>query len=306
MSTGKRGPKTKAMRMAKEVKIESGPQPGPSTLNETSLSPYCVPLSTLNPYITCVLCNGYFIEAITVMDCLHTFCKSCLLKYFEEHNDCPKCKVLIHQSHPTHYVSFDRTMQEIVYKLVPGLQAEEQKRREEFVEERRRLGLPTGDESDDEEEPKAKRAKKMLKNQRNSTAPIGNGNSVRNGVCGTKVEKTKIPINGTSTKEETPPEPNEENGQSKACCSVKDLKQAHHRKDMAEIIHLIPADDTNPIFRPFIRLSVFATITTLKRTLACTLRSGDISHYNDYDIFCNDELNGSRFFDDVHSENSLA
>ncbi|KAI6215883.1 Cleavage and polyadenylation specificity factor subunit 4 [Aphelenchoides besseyi] len=295
MSTGKRGPKTKAMRTAKEVRVESDPQPGPSTSNETSLSPYCVPLSTLNPYITCVLCNGYFIEAITVMDCLHTFCKSCLLKYFEDHNDCPKCKVLIHQSHPTHYVSFDRTMQEIVYKLVPGLQTEEQKRREEFVEERRRLGLPTGDESDDEEEPKAKRVKKLLKNQRNSTAPIGNGNSIRNGVCGTKVEKTKTQMNGTSAKEETPPEPNEENGQSKACCSIKDLKQAHHRKDMAEIINLIPADDTPPIFRSFIRLSVFATITTLKRTLACTLRSGNISHYNDYDIFCNDELMGRDF-----------
>ncbi|KAI6229431.1 Cleavage and polyadenylation specificity factor subunit 4 [Aphelenchoides besseyi] len=143
--------------------------------------------------------------------------------------------------------------------------------------------------------PKAKRVKKLLKNQRNSTAPIGNGNSIRNGVCGTKVEKTKTQMNGTSAKEETPPEPNEENGQSKACCSIKDLKQAHHRKDMAEIINLIPADDTPPIFRSFIRLSVFATITTLKRTLACTLRSGNISHYNDYDIFCNDELMGRDF-----------
>lgn len=40
-------------------------------------------ISTLNPYITCSICQGYLIDATTVIDCLHTFCKSCLLKYFE-------------------------------------------------------------------------------------------------------------------------------------------------------------------------------------------------------------------------------
>lgn len=29
---------------------------------------------------------------------------------------------MIHQSHPLQYISFDRTMQDIVYKLVPDLQ----------------------------------------------------------------------------------------------------------------------------------------------------------------------------------------
>uniref|UniRef100_A0A914MG49 RING-type domain-containing protein n=1 Tax=Meloidogyne incognita TaxID=6306 RepID=A0A914MG49_MELIC len=122
-----------------------------------------VSLSSINPYITCPLCNGYFVDATTVIDCLHTFCKSCLLKYFDEvtrdlikskpkgrflfpdsssqqknpsffkdNTDCPKCHYQIHQSHPSHYVAFDRTMQDIVYKLVPGMQAEEQRRREQF------------------------------------------------------------------------------------------------------------------------------------------------------------------------------
>lgn len=40
-------------------------------------------LSSLNPYITCPICEGYFVDATTVIDCLHTFCKSCLLKHFE-------------------------------------------------------------------------------------------------------------------------------------------------------------------------------------------------------------------------------
>ncbi|VDM59200.1 unnamed protein product [Angiostrongylus costaricensis] len=64
--------------------------------------------------------QGYLIDATTVIDCLHTFCKSCLLTYFEEEdNCCPSCEQLIHQSHPSHYVAFDRTMQDIVYKLFP-------------------------------------------------------------------------------------------------------------------------------------------------------------------------------------------
>lgn len=49
-------------------------------------------------------------------------CKSCLVKHLEENNTCPACEMVIHQSHPLQYISFDRTMQDIVYKLVPNLQ----------------------------------------------------------------------------------------------------------------------------------------------------------------------------------------
>ena len=49
-------------------------------------------------------------------------CKSCLVKHLEERNTCPNCDIVIHQSHPLNYISFDRTMQDIVFKLVPNLQ----------------------------------------------------------------------------------------------------------------------------------------------------------------------------------------
>ena len=52
-------------------------------------------------------------------------CKSCLVKHLEENNTCPTCNIMIHQSHPLQYISFDRTMQDIVYKLVPDLQERE-------------------------------------------------------------------------------------------------------------------------------------------------------------------------------------
>ncbi|CAG2103970.1 unnamed protein product, partial [Medioppia subpectinata] len=94
---------------------------------------------SLNPHITCKICRGYLIDATTVTECLHTFCKSCLVKHLEEHNSCPTCEIVIHQSHPLQYISFDRTMQDIVYKLVPNLQQNETKRERDFY---RRRGLP--------------------------------------------------------------------------------------------------------------------------------------------------------------------
>ena len=63
-------------------------------------------------------------------------CKSCLVLHLEDNNTCPKCEIVIHQSHPLNYVSFDRTMQDIIYKLVPNLQQNELKREIEFYKKR--------------------------------------------------------------------------------------------------------------------------------------------------------------------------
>lgn len=87
-----------------------------------------IKLWDINAHITCRLCSGYLIDATTVTECLHTFCRSCLVKYLEENNTCPTCRIVIHQSHPLQYIGHDRTMQDIVYKLVPGLQEGELKR----------------------------------------------------------------------------------------------------------------------------------------------------------------------------------
>lgn len=98
-----------------------------------------IKLKTLNAYITCKICRGYLVDATTVTECLHTFCKSCMVKHLEDNNTCPSCQIVIHQSHPLQYISFDRTMQDIVYKLVPNLQENEMKREREFYKSR---GLP--------------------------------------------------------------------------------------------------------------------------------------------------------------------
>jgi hypothetical protein len=51
----------------------------------------------------------------------------CFSIYHSVISDC-QCEVTIHQSHPLDYIAFDRTMQDIVYKLVPNLETDEYRR----------------------------------------------------------------------------------------------------------------------------------------------------------------------------------
>uniref|UniRef100_A0A0L8H944 RING-type domain-containing protein n=1 Tax=Octopus bimaculoides TaxID=37653 RepID=A0A0L8H944_OCTBM len=61
-------------------------------------------LKSVNVHITCTLCSGYLIDATTITECLHTFCKSCLVQYLDDNNTCPTCEIVIHQSHPLNYI----------------------------------------------------------------------------------------------------------------------------------------------------------------------------------------------------------
>ena len=63
------------------------------------------PLRSLNEMITCKICQGYLVDATTVTECLHTFCKSCIVKHLEDSNVCPECEAMIHQSHPLDYIA---------------------------------------------------------------------------------------------------------------------------------------------------------------------------------------------------------
>ncbi|XP_043912503.1 polycomb group RING finger protein 6 isoform X2 [Protopterus annectens] len=95
-----------------------------------------VNLSELNPYILCSICNGYFIDATTITECLHTFCKSCIVKHFYYSNRCPRCNIIVHQTQPLYNIRLDRQLQDIVYKLVEKLEQNEKKRILSFYKER--------------------------------------------------------------------------------------------------------------------------------------------------------------------------
>ncbi|XP_042199227.1 polycomb group RING finger protein 2 [Callorhinchus milii] len=91
-----------------------------------------IKITELNPHLMCALCGGYFIDATTIIECLHSFCKTCIVRYLETNKYCPICDVQVHKTRPLLSVRADKTLQDIVYKLVPGLFKDEMKRRRDF------------------------------------------------------------------------------------------------------------------------------------------------------------------------------
>ncbi|KAM5141035.1 polycomb group RING finger protein 5 isoform 1-T2 [Mantella aurantiaca] len=90
-----------------------------------------------NPFVTCYICKGYLIKPTTVTECLHTFCKSCIVQHFEESNDCPKCGNQVHETNPIEMLRLDNTLEEIIFKLVPGLREREVQLESEFWKRKR-------------------------------------------------------------------------------------------------------------------------------------------------------------------------
>ena len=64
-----------------------------STMGEKPLRRF--PLHHLNSHLTCFLCKGYLIDATTVIECLHSFCKSCIVRYLDTSSFCPTCDVQV-------------------------------------------------------------------------------------------------------------------------------------------------------------------------------------------------------------------
>lgn len=89
-------------------------------------------VADLNPNLLCVLCGGYYVDATTIIECLHSFCKACIVRYLETNKYCPICDVQVHKTKPLQNIRADETLQTIVYKLVPGLYQNEMLRRREF------------------------------------------------------------------------------------------------------------------------------------------------------------------------------
>uniref|UniRef100_A0A9J8DG43 Bmi1 polycomb ring finger oncogene 1b n=2 Tax=Cyprinus carpio TaxID=7962 RepID=A0A9J8DG43_CYPCA len=59
-----------------------------------------IKITELNPHLMCVLCGGYFIDATTIVECLHSFCKMCIVRYLETSKYCPICDVQVHKTKP--------------------------------------------------------------------------------------------------------------------------------------------------------------------------------------------------------------
>jgi hypothetical protein len=78
----------------------------------------------MNEHLICPLCMGYFRDAMTVTECLHTFCKPCIIKHFDGDLACPTCEVNLGPT-PLEKIRTDRAMQNIVDKVFPHFAKEE-------------------------------------------------------------------------------------------------------------------------------------------------------------------------------------
>ncbi|CAL8368429.1 unnamed protein product [Gadus morhua 'NCC'] len=95
-----------------------------------------LPLNQFYPYIRCGLCCGFLIDATTITECLHTFCKSCIVKHFFYGNRCPTCSIVVHQTQPLYNIRPDRQLQDIVYKMIPFLEELERDQMCNFYKQR--------------------------------------------------------------------------------------------------------------------------------------------------------------------------
>ncbi|XP_041978090.1 polycomb group protein Psc-like [Aricia agestis] len=102
--------------------------------NNGAVVPQRTLLGEVNEHITCPLCHGYYIDATTIVECLHSFCRSCIIKHLQVKSYCPVCEMMINSAKPN--IKLDKALQDIVYKLVPGLFQREMERRQQFYSSR--------------------------------------------------------------------------------------------------------------------------------------------------------------------------
>jgi len=101
-----------------------------------------ITLKDLNPHVICVLCRGYFIDPVTIVECLHSFCKTCIVEYIKTNKNCPVCDTQINKTKPYLSMRLDKALQNMVYKLVPGLYTDEMDRRKKFQEKHEPTKVP--------------------------------------------------------------------------------------------------------------------------------------------------------------------
>ena len=89
-------------------------------------------LHLINEHLICGLCSGYLIDAWTINECLHSFCRPCIFSYFNDNDEntaCPTCSTVPHPATPLLGVTKDCWLQQLVYKLVPSLFKREMRQR---------------------------------------------------------------------------------------------------------------------------------------------------------------------------------
>ena len=91
----------------------------------------------INQFLTCKVCNGYFIKAHTINECLHTFCLRCIPRHKsttggeDRISKCPTCNKRLNIRFDD-AVKPDRTIQNLVDNFFPNFIENQDEREEEF------------------------------------------------------------------------------------------------------------------------------------------------------------------------------
>ncbi|CAF0905151.1 unnamed protein product [Brachionus calyciflorus] len=89
--------------------------------------------SILNEHFQCGICQGYIIDATTITDCLHSFCKSCIIHFIINIDHmCPTCNSRLKDV--KNCIKSDAALQRLIYRMVPSLLDNEIERREKFYQ----------------------------------------------------------------------------------------------------------------------------------------------------------------------------
>ncbi|XP_046849916.1 polycomb group RING finger protein 3-like [Xenia sp. Carnegie-2017] len=131
---------TKQFRRKRSRKvIPTVPEKWKEEFDKLALKPRSIQIKLLNPHITCPVCQGYLVDATTITECLHSICRSCIVKHFERvrcNYKCPLCHELVHKTNPWYNLKTDCVLQDIVNKLVPDFAEAEERRRIVFYKSR--------------------------------------------------------------------------------------------------------------------------------------------------------------------------
>ena len=93
----------------------------------------------LNAHLVCQLCNGYFREAHTITECMHTFCKCCFVIAVQNGaKTCPQCDSNL-GSNPFEAAKDDRTLQALVDSIFPDFDVIEKEQEKQFYADK---GIP--------------------------------------------------------------------------------------------------------------------------------------------------------------------
>jgi len=102
--------------------------------------------------LKCPLCKGYYRTPYTINECMHTFCRSCIFKYFGTSNQreqCPICETKI-GGRPMDSLIFDNYLDSLLNILFPKFEEIDKKKKSLLYKTFREAGQPLpGDEEEE-------------------------------------------------------------------------------------------------------------------------------------------------------------